>query len=201
MKFKEIWSYKSKMIKKLWLNQFAFSLFGLFVASPFNGNICIIAGVFSLLFYISVVGYAVIDDAQKDKIAFDAGRTEGKKAITGLIYAYISFLPSIILYIIFIILTFAGEALSALRSVFYLVIRLALSGEILGIDIGLSKFEYSVDTLTRVSSAPQYIQNMSDYAIFQLIFFLLIPLIIGLIYYLGFTGTVSINTSEKKKKK
>ena len=46
MKFTSVFKEKGDMLKKWWINQFAFSLFGLFVASPFNGAMCIVAGVF-----------------------------------------------------------------------------------------------------------------------------------------------------------
>ena len=195
----KVFSSKSAMIKKMWLNQFAFSLFGLFVASPFTGNLCIIAGIFSYLFYLFVVGYSVIDDAQKDKIKLDAGRGEGLCALTGLKYSLIAFIPSFLVTFGYMISTLFVKVSGVVSTIVFVIVKYAFCGEILGIDIGLTKYRYAEDTLTRVSDAPESILFMSEHAIFQLIFIVLSVILLSVVYYLAFSGIIRLKTSEEKK--
>lgn len=201
MKFFESLKTKGQILKKMWLNQFAFSLFGLFVATPFTGNICIFTGVFSLLFYIFVVGFAVLDDSQKDRISYTAGRKQELSKFTGFVYSLVAFLPTIIINIVYLFTSFFVPSENSFRFILGLIIKYALCGEILGIDIGLTKYEFDAVNLIRVSDASESILFMSDHAIFQLIFVVVSALIFGIIYYLGFTGIVNVNTTETKKKK
>ncbi len=195
----KVFGNKSDMIKKMWLNQFAFSLFGLFVASPFTGNLCIVAGVFSYLFYLFVVGYSILDDAQKDKIKVDAGRGEGLCAFTGLKYAFTAFLPSFIVTLAYSVSTFFVDVSGVVLTIVFVIVKYAFCGEILGIDIGLTKYMYSEETLSRVSDAPRSVLFMSEHAFFQLIFIVLSVILFALTYYLGFRGIIKFKTSENKK--
>ena len=185
----------------MWINQFAFSLFGLFVASPFAGNICVVAGVFSYLFYLSVVAYAIMDDAQKDRIIRRAGRGEHLSAGTGLAYAFSAFLPSIVLAGGYTIYTFVvRQASGVFQTVSFLLVKYVLAGEILGIDVGLTKYTYDAVNQIRVSEASSAVLFMSEHALFQLIFVLITPLILALVYRLAFTGVISFNTTATKEK-
>lgn len=199
---KELWQNKSRLIGKLLINQFAFSLFGVFVSSALtrSGVLSVLAGLFSLLFYLSVVGFAVLDDGQRDKIAFEAGRVDGRSPVTGLGYACLSFVPTILLCLVHVLLYVGGIA-DTVRSILNLIIRFFLAGEVLGIDAGLGGFRYDPVIAARVSDAPQALQFMSNADLFFLLFALAAPLILGFVYALAFTGKITYNTSENKGKK
>ena len=199
MKFTEFFKDKGSMLRKLWINQFAFSLFGLFVASPFRGAMCVVAGVFSYLFYMSVVGFSVLDDAQKDKISYSAGRKTGVNAYTGLRYAFVAFLPTIILMIIYTILTFIHSIDSSISFIISIITRFIMGGEILGIDTGLTNYTYSESANMLVSNSPESILFLSSHGIIHLIYSVVTPVIIGIVYFLAFKGIISVNTTESKK--
>ena len=201
MNIKTLFNQKGSIIKKMWLNQFAFSLFGLFVASPFAGNIAVIAGIFSLLFYAFVVGYAILDDAQKDKISFDAGRANNYTTSVGFKYAFLAFVPTYIVAGINTILSFWGNISQSTGAfILNLVTKYAICGEVLGIDVGLTRYTYDAINQVRVSDASEFVLFMSEHGIFQLIFAVLTPFAFGLIYNLAFKGIISVNTTVKSKK-
>ena len=205
MNIKSVWNDKKNLIVKLWINQFAFSLFGIFVSSPFLNNygLCMAAGAFSLLFYFAVVAFAVLDDAQKDKIAYDAGRADGFSPKRGMGYIGLAMLPSFVLTLIhFIIYTFGVRG--ALRKALYLIDRLALCGEVLGIDVGLAKPTEVTDAagiMSRVNSGAPLFGFMSDAGLFQLIFVLLAFAVLCVVYALAFKGVIKYNTTSMKKRK
>ena len=201
MKFRKLWSIKNKIIKKLWINQIAFSFFGLFVASALSGSLCVWSGIFSLLFYLSVVGFAVIDDAQKDRIIKNAGRGDGLSAHTGLAYTTLAFLPSYLLVGAYTVYTFfASELADAFHTIYFLVVKYLLAGEILGIDVGLTAYTYDKATQMRVSNASPTVLFFSDHALFQLAFLLFATLLLSLIYRLAFCGIINFNTTDTGKK-
>ncbi len=201
MRLKELWNTKSKMIRKMWLNQFAFSLFGLFVASALSGSLCVLAGVFSLLFYLSVVGFAVIDDAQKDRIIKNAGRGDALSAHTGFSYLFLVYLPSFILIGAYAIYTFfASELAGAFHTVCFFIVKYLLAGEILGIDVGLTNYTYDTVNKVRQSTASPAILFLSDHALFQILFLVFAMLLLALVYRLAFCGVISFNTTDSAKK-
>lgn len=202
MKFKDFYNIKGKIITKMWLNQFAFSLFGLFVASPFSANMSIFAGIFALLFYMFVVGYAILDDAQKDKISYDAGRAECLSAFTGFKYAIFAFIPSYIIFAINTVLSYITDVSNtSLAFIIKLITKYALAGQIVGIDAGLTRYTYDAVNQIRTSTAPDYILNLSEHSWFQIIFLIFVNFAFGLIYYLGFKGIISVNTTLTNQKK
>ena len=171
MKFNDFYNIKGTLISKMWLNQFAFSLFGLFVASPFSANISVFAGVFSLLFYMFVVGFAILDDAQKDKISHDAGRAEHLTSFTGFKYVIFAFIPSYIIFGVNVALSYISAVSDGTAAfIFKLVTKYASAGEIIGIDAGLTKYTYDAVNQIRTSTAPEYILNLSEHGWFQVIF-------------------------------
>ncbi len=198
---KNLWEKKSALIIKLWINQIAFSLFGLFVASPFSGTLCALAGVFSILFYLSVVAFAVIDDAQRDKIAFDAGRAPDNTACGGARYLTVAFAPSVLISLIHLVLKLCGNAASAFRAVLYFVQRFLLAGEVLGIDAGLTQYRYDEISQMRVSDAPASVQFMSEAGLFQLLFLLVSFAVLTLVYSLTYRGVIRLKTSGDRKQK
>lgn len=201
MKFNQFLGEKGSIIRKMMLNQFAFSLFGIFVATPFYGNICILAGIFSLLFYLFVVCFSILDDAQKDRISFNAGRKQHLNAFVGLKYSYLSFIPSIVLTALYTAISFILKTGNTFTFILGIINKYALAGEILGIDVGLTNYTYDAVNNIRVTTAPDAVIFMSQHGIFQLIFALAIPALCGLIYYLGYAGIVSVNTTESSENK
>lgn len=198
---KKLWQKKNSLIKKLWLNQFAFSLFGLFVASALSGSLCVLAGIFSLLFYLSVVGFAVLDDAQKDRIMHRAGRGEGLSCHTGLAYTALAFAPSVLLVGVYTVYSFfAAQTAGVFRTVYFLIVKYVLAGEVLGIDVGLTKYTYDAVNQVRASTASPTILFLSDHAFFQLLFIVLAIVVLGLLYRLAFTGVISFNTTAPSRK-
>ena len=139
---------KSNMIGKLFVYQIAMSLLGLFVVSPFNGSVQIAASVFASLFYFSLVCYAIIEDGQKDFVSHSAGRISGNP-LSGLVYALVSYIPTIIIVAIQVILNLATDAtaLSGIKSILTFVIRFFLMGMYLGFDTGIP-----TDVLQRMES-------------------------------------------------
>ena len=200
MKFSDFLHLKAGMLRKLWINQFAFSLFGLFVASALSGPLCVVAGVFSLLFYLSVVGFAILDDAQKDRITKQAGRGAGFSAWFGLQYTALAFLPTFLLTLGYSIYSFFSKTAGALQTIWFVLVKYAFAGEILGIDVGWTAYTYDAVNQVRTSAAPLAVQFMSEHALFQLLFTVLVPLVLGLVYSLAFSGKISFNTTDSKKK-
>ncbi len=201
MNIQTLWQKKGSIIKKLWLNQFAFSLFGLFVASALSGTLCVLAGVFSLLFYLSVVGFAVLDDAQKDRIMVKAGRGAGLSAHTGLAYTTLAFAPSALVIGIYTVYTFfASEMAGVFHTIYFLLVKYVFAGEVLGIDVGLTKYTYDAVHQVRTSTASPTVLFCSDHAFFQLAFIVLGVLVLALVYRLAFTGRISYNTTNTSRK-
>lgn len=197
---KKLFEEKSRMISKLFIYQFAMSLLGVFVVSPFNHNLRVVFGVFASLFYFSLISYAVVEDGQKDHISHTAGRLDGD-ALCGFKYALVAYIPTIVLTVAFsLIQLFSGEyAILTIKSILNVIIRFFLMGMYLGIETGISKFELDAVTLERVSVSPEWVQFMSDKGLFFVIFLVLMPIVCGLAYYLAFKGKVHINTSKKQK--
>jgi hypothetical protein len=197
MKFTGIFKEKGDMLRKMWINQFAFSLFGIFVASPFNAGLCTAAGVFSYLFYLSVVSFAILDDSQKDRIAFNAGRKKNVSSVTGVMYSFAAFIPTLVLTIVHLAFSFMPMISENITKVIYLINRFVLCGEIIGIDSGITNIV--TVNYKPVVAGPEWAGFMSEHGIFQLLFAVLSVVIFGIVYYLGFKGIISINTTETKK--
>ncbi len=197
---KKLFEEKSHMVSKLFIYQIAMSLLGVFIVSPFSGTTCIIAGVFSLLFYLSLVSYATVEDGQKDFVSQKAGRLQGS-AFTGFKYALISYIPTIFIVAFYCIIKLStkSEMLSALKNILNIIIRFFLMGSYLGIDVGLTGYGYDTATQSMVSDAPTVVRFISDNGIFFVICLIVMPLICGFAYNLAFNGKISINTHKKEK--
>ncbi len=193
---------KKHMISKLFVFQFAISLLGVFVVSPFNGNMQIVASVFAILFYFSLVCYAVIEDGQKDYVSHTAGRITGKGS-TGFIYALVSYIPTIIVVAVQVILHLLTDVvtLSGIKTILTFIIRFFLMGMYLGVDTGLVQRGYdSVNQMSVVLKGSDALVFMSDNYLIFAVCLLFLPLIAGLSYYLAFKGKVHVNTAPKNKK-
>jgi len=198
---KNIISEKSGMIGKLFVYQIAISLLGLFVVSPFNGYIQIAAAVFSILFYFSLICYAVIEDGQKDCISHNAGRIKGN-ALTGFVYSIIAYIPTIIIVLLQSLLHLLTEStvLTGLKSILTFIIRFFLMGMYLGIDTGLVQRTYdSVNQTSVIVTGSNALVFLSDNYLIFVICLVFLPLVAGVSYKLAFKGKVHVNTAPKKK--
>ncbi len=193
---------KKRMISKLFVYQIAISLLGVFVVSPFGGNMQIFASVFAILFYFSLVCYAVIEDGQKDFVSHTAGRIAGK-GYTGFVYALVSYIPTIIIVSVQVILHLVTDvtALSGVKTILTFLIRFFLMGMYLGVDTGLVQRGYdSVNQMSVVLKGSDTLVFMSDNYLIFAICLLFLPAVVGLSYYLAFKGKVHVNTAPKNKK-
>ena len=192
---------KSHMISKLFVFQIAMSLFGLFVVSPFNGYWQVAASAFSCLFYFSLVSYAIIEDGQKDCISHTAGRIEGK-SYTGFVYALVSYIPTLVVVIIEVILRLctAGNTLTTLKDLLGLLIRFGFMGMYLGFDSGLVQRAPDPETLQmNIIKGSDALVFMSDNYLIFAICLVFLPFVAGLCYNLAFKGLVHVDTSVKNK--
>ena len=193
---------KSNMIAKLFVYQIAMSLLGLFVVSPFNGYMQIAASVFSMLFYFSLVSYAVIEDGQKDHISHIAGRIIGNKA-TGFVYGVVTYIPTLVVVLLQVILQLLTDvsALTGIKTVLTFIIRFFLMGMYLGVDTGLVQRGYdSINQTSVVIKGSDLLVFMSDKYLIFAVCLIFLPLVVGISYNLAFNGKVHVNTTPKKKK-
>lgn len=189
---KKIFTEKSSMISKLFIFQVAMSLLGLFVVSPFtaNSSLCLAAGIFSMLFYFSLITYAVIEDGQKEYISVKAGRCEFS-VFTGFLYALVSYIPTIILTVVYMIMRLSSpdSIITGAKAVLNIIIRFFLMGMYLGIDVKL-----------RADGAGAFSGFISENGIFYVMCLVLMPVICGISYALAYNGKIHVNTESKKKK-
>lgn len=189
---KKLFTEKSSMISKLFIFQIAMSLLGLFVVSPFtaNASMCLAAGIFSMLFYFSLVTYAVIEDGQKECIAAKAGKCE-VSVYTGFLYALFSYIPTIIITVVYMIMRLSepNGLITGAKAVLNIIIRFFLMGMYLGIDVKL-----------RAGGSGTFLSFISENGIFYVICLVLMPLICGIAYALAYKGIIHVNTEPKKKK-
>ena len=189
---KKIFTEKSSMISKLFIFQVAMSLLGLFVVSPFtaNSSLCLAAGIFSMLFYFSLITYAVIEDGQKEYISVKAGRCEFS-VFTGFLYALVSYIPTIILTVVYMIMRLSSpnSIITGAKAVLNIIIRFFLMGMYLGIDVKL-----------RADAAGAFSGFISENGIFYVMCLFLMPVICGISYALAYNGKIHVNTESKKKK-
>ena len=199
-----IYKQKFDMILKLFIYQFAMSLLGLFVVSPFTyfNKIQIAAAVFSTLFYFALVCYAVIEDGQKDYISHTAGRIKGK-AYAGFLYAFYSYIPTIVIVFIQVVLMLFTDTneLTVLKVILGFLIRIFLMGMYLGFDSGFVPRIPDEITQQKTVNVPDWLVYMSDNYLIFACFLILTPVVCGITYYLAFTGKVHVDTSVKTKKK
>jgi len=89
---------------KLFVNQFAISIFGavlaMATASMGNDVFAICVSAFAILFYVFLVYNIMWEVGAKDRLSFDLGKKE-KKLSTGLIIALIANIPNFLIAIIY----------------------------------------------------------------------------------------------------
>ncbi len=193
---------KSHMIGKLFVYQIAMSLLGLFVVSPFNGSLQVAAAVFASLFYFSLVCYAVIEDGQKDFVSHSAGRINGC-ALSGFIYALVSYIPTIIIVGVQVVINLMSSPTSftGLKSVLTFLIRFFLMGMYLGFDTGLVQRTYdSVNQTSVIVKGSDLLVFMSNNYLIFAVCLVFLPFVAAVSYYLAFKGKIHVNTAPKNKK-
>lgn len=198
---KELINRKSGMIGKLFVYQIAMSLFGLFVISPFSGRIEMAASLFASLFYFSLVCYAIIDDGQKDCISYTAGRLEGAKATDGLLYALISYLPTIVIVVIDVLLNLVTSSFESIKAILNIIIRFFLMGMYLGFDTGLVVRNANPETFQMEVVAGENFRFLSDNNLIFAICLFILPVVCGVCYKFAFEGKLHVDTTVKEKKK
>ena len=197
---KELINRKSGVIGKLFIYQIAMSLFGLFVISPFSGRMQIVASLFATLFYFSLVCYAIIEDGQKDYVSFSAGRLEDGKATDGFVYALISYIPTIVIVLLNVILNLANVSVDTLKSLLGIVIRFFLMGMYLGFDTGLVvRTANPVTFQMEIAEGEKFLFLSDNYLIFA-ICLIFLPVVCGVCYNLAFNGKIHVDTTPKEKK-
>lgn len=199
---KELINRKSSMIGKLFVYQIAMSLFGLFVISPFSGRMQIAASLFASLFYFSLVCYAIIDDGQKDCVSYSAGRLDNAKATDGFVYALISYLPTIVIVVINVLLNLFTLSFESLKGILGIVIRFFLMGMYLGFDTGLVVRQANPNNnfQMEITSGESFKFLSDNYLIFA-ICLVFLPVVCGICYNLAFRGKLHVDTTPKEKKK
>lgn len=93
-------------IVKMFVNQFAISIFGavLAMATAASGNnvLTLVVSIFAILFYLFLLYTLTWEVGAKDKIAVDAGKKQ-YKPLTGLYMALIANIPNFVIAIVYAI--------------------------------------------------------------------------------------------------
>lgn len=175
---------KSSMIVKLIIFQIAMSIFGVMIASSvlvLGEGLLLFAGIFSVLFYFALVGAAINEDGLGDNVKLSReGATVNK--FTGLKYAFVSYIPTLVVTLILAILRTIGIN-NSLTSILVVIVRAFLSGMYLGLD-------------TTIFGAGETVMTFSANGYSFLIYQLVSIVVCGVFYYIGFKG---INLLPKKK--
>lgn len=181
---KQLINEKSSLIAKLIIFQIAMSLFGLMFAATviaLNEGLLLFAGTFSILFYFALVGAALNEDGVKDhlKVACDRAKPD---ALCGFKYVLISYIPTLVITVLNIILNIFG-VLDSLRGILVIIIRMFTSGMFQCID----RFLFG--------SGDSFV-SFSLYGYSFLVYQIISIIICGLFYFLGLRG---ISLLPKKK--
>lgn len=101
---KEFFSKYSYSIVKMFVNQFAISLFGsvlaMAMAAVGNDMLTLIVSIFAILFYLYLIYAMTWEIGAKDKISVDVGKKE-YKPFTGLFMALVANIPNFIIAIVY----------------------------------------------------------------------------------------------------
>ena len=102
---KNFWKDNSKVIKKLWLYQFAAAFMGIilsFVSGNLSDIISLIFSIVAVLFYLSLIYMVMWEAGANEKIKIDGGRA-ANKPLKGLLISVFANVPNILLGILIII--------------------------------------------------------------------------------------------------
>jgi hypothetical protein len=140
---KNFWKRYSYSIIKLFVNQFAISIFGMVLAlacgKAENSTLMYVTSIGAILFYLFLLYAAVWEMGAKDKISADGGKLK-KNYFTGLYMALIANIPNFILAILITIGIFFGNGgfisnMGAIAKTISLLIQGMYTG-ILSLNIG-----------------------------------------------------------------
>ena len=175
---------KGGLIAKCIIFQVAMSIFGIMFAATIialNEDWLIFAGIFSILFYFALVGAALNEDGILDHLRV-VGNRATPDALRGFKYVFISYIPTLALTLLHVILRTVGVA-NSLTDILNIVIRFLASGMYLSLD---RFFFASGDTFVPFSL---YAYSFLIYQVFSIV-------VCGLFYYVGLRG---ISLLPKKK--
>ncbi len=180
---KEFLQRKKSIIGKFAVDQFVFSILGIMVSSAviaLNEAYTIYAGLFSSIFYLALIFSTSYYEGEKDAISVEGGRVNCH-ILSGLFYALIEYIPTILLTIFNFIFCFLGkETLFAFTNI---ITRFFTMGMYLGID---SSIRIVSETLTRIS----------DLGVIFLICLIFLPIVSQIGYY---CGRKNIHITKKTK--
>ena len=184
---KKIFNEKGSMIAKAIIFQIAMSIFGCMITMSIiaiDEGWLLLGGIFSILFYFSLIGAAINEDGAKDHLKISAGRME-PDALLGFKYILISYIPTFLITILFVILNLFGLE-NSLTQIMAILIRLFLSGMYQGLDRVIFA---SGDTLAKFSL---YCFSFVIYQVISVV-------VCGLFYYIGYKG-INLTSGKKKEK-
>ena len=189
---KKILNEKGHLIARCIVFQIAMSIFGIMINSvtvQMSNTILLLGGIFSVLFYFSIMGAFLNEDGLKDKIKKERN-SDTYDYFYGMKYVSISYIPSLLITIIHSVLTTFGLA-ETVTSLLNMLIRFFISGMYIGIDVYLFSSGNSVDTIAYNS----FSSNGYSFIIYQLFS----VIICGLFYYMGMKGINLIKSKRDNK--
>lgn len=186
---KELFQGKFHLMLKFLINQFAISIFGIMVVTPFmyNSTMLALAGVFSILLFYFIIWFFVNEDGQKDGIKTNAGRFQGK-LYAGLVYCALAHLPSFFLALVNVILSCVPSLpgwLETIRAIINIFVRLFLYGMFTGVN-------------TALCDVSSLYKSLSDLGITFLAYSIPTLAVCGVAYYFGFRGIKILKDKSKK---
>lgn len=189
---KKLLNEKGHLIARCIVFQIAMSIFGImitFATVQMGKNIQLIGGIFSVLFYFSLMGAFLNEDGLKDKIKYERNSAT-YDYFYGMKYIAISYIPSLLITVIYSVLATLGVA-ESLASILNMLIRFFISGMYIGVDIYLFSSGNGVDNIMYNS----FSINGYSFIIYQLFSII----ICGLFYYIGMKGINLLKSKENNK--
>lgn len=139
---KDFFSRYSYGIIKMFINQFAISLFGAVLAmatsSAGNDVLSMVVSIFAIIFYLFLIYNMTWEIGATDKISVDTGKKK-YKPMTGFLMAFIANVPNIIIAVIYTIgMTFAAShgQIAAISKLAAMVLEGMFFGLIMTVDVG-----------------------------------------------------------------
>ena len=190
MNFRNFWMYYSYSIVRIFVDQIVIAIFALAVAlgtaasvgslgAEKSNVLTIVTSVFSILFFLFMVGELCFKQGAADKEKTDVGRFE-RDDLTGLYMGLLANIPNFILTLGYTVFYFIDATRGSVSGFFGLAVKL-ICGEYLG----LFSIKIGGDTL---STAYPYIY-----------FLAILPCVFAawLGYYLGISGKIIIKPTKK----
>ncbi len=145
---KSFFQQYSYSIIKMFVNQFAISIFGtmLAMATIASGNnvLTVIASIFAVLFYLFLIYTLVWEVGAKDRISVDVGK-KPRRLHLGLVMACIAGIPSFV-YALFFTITQSWAATHSWIGGTNLILTIILEGMYMGINSVVKIGEATINT-------------------------------------------------------